>query len=438
MRCACKALFYAFLADVGTMCVTARNDLKVEKKAAMGRIMDSIGELLQTHGQADIKVLSNLRALASQVPSGMINPASDWTPPGSGVTETTNDILVNVIKQIELTVESTISNGHKDTQDAINEAMTAFEVTSDRTVSKKKIADAADTAWFNCIRQERSMLVDHEQRVTDEASSRSSAAESCQIQDDEKPFEAAPNVPAFHCDISLTGNCDSQIAEYRKLVTGILATVQKNMATEKTKYTEAATACSLAEKDAAQKQSAMTDAMTEFDNHKNICLNLHETRMVDMCSFGEDLTRKCETMSAYSELIAFVDQANGGEHSQPDREQEWMTTSKVKCMLSNLIDGIEIDALSLDACANLVDYAKDVGILDKREAEFKVHTSIDGLTCEEKVISFTGKTWETPSGASPESSQYHVADWTPRVDLTPGGDPFAFCGAAAAPLPGKQ
>jgi len=422
MRFACKALFFALLADVAPLCMTASNNLSVEKKAAMGRIMESIGELLQTHSHVDVKVLNNLRALASVTP---------------GVSETTNDIFRDVIVQIEQSVESKIITGHANTQTAIDNVMTAVEATSDEAMRKKSVADDADTAWFMCIRTERSKLADYEDATAAEASSRSSSTEPCQTQQDERPFEGRVVLPQFHCDISGTGNCKSQLADYKTAVAGLLSALQNNMATENEKYTVAAKACTEAMDDVAQKQSAMEEELSLFNAQRDACLTMHETRMMGMCSFGEDLQRKCEKVSEYKALIASTDQVDGDEHSQPDREQEWLTTSKVKCMLSNVINGIEINDASLGQCVSEVNYVRDVGDLDRKDSEFKVQTTIDRFTCQESAITFRGEMWETPSGPSPESSGYKIMPFTPEVDLSPGGDPFAFCGVAANPV-GKR
>merc|ERR1719491_1841362 len=98
-------------------------------------------------------------------------------------------------------------------------------------------------------------------------------------------------------------------------------------------------------------------------------------------------------------------------------------------MLSNVIDGIEINAASLDLCASEVNYVRDVGDLDRKDAEFKVQTTIDRFTCQESTITFRGEMWETPSGPFPESAGYKLVPFSPVFNLAPGRDPFVFCGA---------
>ena len=98
--------------------------------------------------------------------------------------------------------------------------------------------------------------------------------------------------------------------------------------------------------------------------------------MFKICSFRTSLHHKYNTASDYNTLVADIDQVNGGDRLQPDREAEWQTTQVTKCMLSEVINSGDITDLALTNCENDVNFALEVGVLDRKPTEFdKDHAS---------------------------------------------------------------
>merc|ERR1719401_3365346 len=120
------------------------------------------------------------------------------------------------------------------------------------------------------------------------------------------------------------------------------------------------------------------------------------------------------------------------EYSHPDRVAEWRTTALTKCMLSKVVDGSEIDEASLNACEQAVNFAYDVGTLDRKSQIFAELTAADKFTCSEDHIKFRGETWRVPQGEAPASSEYTTESFLPEVSLAKGTTPFGFCTTAAS------
>merc|ERR1719384_1142609 len=99
-------------------------------------------------------------------------------------------------------------------------------------------------------------------------------------------------------------------------------------------------------------------------------------------------------------------------------------------MLNQIIAGAEID---LASCRAAINFATDVGVLDRKETEFAQETTPENFTCAENTITFSGEIWEIPQGADPRSSDYVLNPYHPAVN-TAHGPPFDFCAGSG---PGK-
>jgi len=405
---ACKALLCALAADVATVSFAIRSNAGVEKSSAVSHVMDKIGSLLQTRGYS---MLSKLRI----------------TP---GATESLNDALSKVISEIGTNVESKIIQGHKQTQAAINQQVDNVKAATTKAVAQKVVADRFDGNWSSCVRNEKVLRVAIEEAEAATQSSRSGVGEPCQLQEDNKMFNAKPE-PAdlkFECDISKNGNCDSQTNNYESQVNSFLDGMRSDAAAASERWAAAKAACDAAKEDVVKKQSAANSAVEAWTSMRDECLKKHEARHLSMCLFGTDLQSKCEQVGAYSSLLGDA-KKEGGVHSNLDRIKEWKAAVVTKCMLQKIIDGGEIDAQTLEGCEGSVSFDSDVGVLDEQGTEFQEQTSPDKFTCLESKIKFTGSTWVVPDSADAASSDYFMQDYEPAVDLTGGSAPFDFCNA---------
>ena len=158
-------------------------------------------------------------------------------------------------------------------------------------------------------------------------------------------------------------------------------------------------------------------------------MHKHEPRQVAMCLFGVSLQNKCAKVAAYNTLMAQIGQVKGGEYSHPERVAEWRTTALTKCMLSKVVDGAEVNEATLNACEQSVNFAYDVGTLDRKSEAFAELTAAYKFTCSEDNIKFRGETWEVPQGEAPASSEYTTKSFLPEVSLAKGNTPIVFCKA---------
>ena len=141
--------------------------------------------------------------------------------------------------------------------------------------------------------------------------------------------------------------------------------------------------------------------------------------MFKICSFRTSLHHKYNTASDYNTLVADIDQVNGGDRLQPDREAEWQTTQVTKCMLSEVINSGDITDLALTNCENDVNFALEVGVLDRKPTEFEQDTTPYNFSCAETALTFSGEMWGVPSatGATPHSSEYKLMPYHPSGDV---------------------
>jgi len=408
MMRAWKTLLIAVTADVACLSSAARQNLKVETASSVINVMDKITGLLEAHGGNE-EVLLNLKLLASQ----RVTP---------GAKDSLNEILLKVLNDIDENVQSKIKSGHTDTQSAINQRIADLRSATTQAVDRKGDADAADNTWYNCVRAERGAKVAIEEAEKELAQSRSDTNEPCQVKEDRSPYswKSNPNSLKFYCDIAQYGNCDEQIQNYRYQIQNMAAGLRSDVAYKKQSFNEAKKRCDAAKAVVIEKQDAHSSSIAAWHSKKRECLQKHEPRQVAMCVFGATLQAKCEKVEAYKTLMSQIDQVKGGEYSHPDRVAEWRTTALTKCLLSKVVDGSDVDGYTLEACEKSVNFAEQVGELDRHSAAFAKLTSDAMFSCTEKTIKFKGEAWDVPRSESPDSSEYVVKPFEPEV-------PFSFC-----------
>jgi len=296
-------------------------------------------------------------------------------------------------------------------------------------VDRKSEADAADNAWFNCVRAEKAARVAIEEAEAALAQSRSDTNQPCQLQEDRGPYtwKADAEKLKFYCDIAQYGNCDEQIKNYRYQIGQMTAGLRSDVDYRKQRFTFAKQACDAAKADVIEKQDARDAAVSDYERQREECMRQHEPRQVAMCLFGVNLQKKCARFEAYKALMAQIDQVKGGEYSHPDRVAEWKTTALTKCLLSKVVDGAEVNQAALYECEQTVNFDGDVGKLDRQYQTFTELTAAEKFTCSEEAIKFRGEIWELPDGDAPDSSEYVTKSFLPEVSLAAGTPPFSFC-----------
>jgi len=179
-----------------------------------------------------------------------------------------------------------------------------------------------------------------------------------------------------------------------------------------------------------QAQSSLDSAESAWRTKRAACAKLAIQREKSMCAFGTQAQAKCSAEAEFTKLVAATQQIKGDADSEVDRESEWMALRSTKCMMTKAmqkgLDGAVAGA-HLDACAAEVDFNKDVGKLNTRQAELAKLSRTNA--CAKGVISFfNGQTWNIPAGSKPSSKSYNRSKFTPQLDPTSGN--FDFCSAA--------
>jgi len=417
---ALRRMFVRLVAvNAGLVSMAARSKLDGMSNAPrVSDVMSSLIATLQQRGSGDAEMSQLLSMIA--------------TP---GATDSLNDALQTAISEIEGSVEPMIKSAHEETQQAIDERISALESSTGKAVERKQTANTEDDEWFNCVRDEKAKKEAVEDAETALQNSRNSETVACQLQEDRKDFSwKSSEVFEFSCNFASDGTCDSQLATFESQMNDMLSGLRSELDESVRLYEEAAAGCEQAKADTVAKQNAREGADTAWEAQREVCFGKHESREVSMCLFGEELQRKCGEVTAYDDLLAQVDKVNGGVHSHADRVSEWTTMRSVTCQLRLIMNGAALDQAAIDNCKASVNYDSDVGTLRRREDERAALTTADQFTCAETSIAFRGETWEIGGEPTPSSSDYVVVDWTPAVSLSELSPAFDFCQAEG---PGK-
>jgi len=412
---ASKTLLCVLAADV---CLASR------QTGTVTNVIDSIDSLLSidsANRAVHSQVMSNLRLLASNT---------------TGVSTSLKTALQNMITSIENDVEQKIKDSFAGLQSAIEDKLTHLGNADGIKTGFKTKADTADTDWFTCVRQEKSLRSDIEDVQAKLEQSRTNQEEPCQTQSDLMHFEAAPTLSGFTCDISVNGNCNQQVENFGIQANDMLKGVKADLSKTQERYTTAANACDAAKNDETRKQSLKDETQNTYRKKRADCVDLHEARQLDMCSYGTSLQQTCTESKQYVDLIAEVDAVNGGEHSLSDMQQEFRTTSITKCICNKVIEGLNVDAATVEACYNPEMFESEVGKLDKKETEYETLIGDGQGICHgtDTSITFTGQTFNVPAGEYPPSKDYTLSPFNPDISVSEGSSPFSWC---RGPTPGK-
>merc|ERR1719189_1868237 len=134
--------------------------------------------------------------------------ASEQITPG--MRPALNQALNKVVEEIQSIVDQKIKEDHKNTQTAIDGKV---QIVGQRTQVAKEhhqTAKQKDEAWFACVAQEQSMLVEVEKAEQDLKDSRSATEEPCQREQDLSDFSYDADVSAFefHCNMAQDRRCN--------------------------------------------------------------------------------------------------------------------------------------------------------------------------------------------------------------------------------------
>lgn len=382
------------------------------------QFIHTVGVLLEKHragelNDAQINLTEAVRSLAAATPGCKPKEA-----------------LSSVVNEIKSEVDPKIKAGHGATQASINEAADALSTSASNALRYKTNADNADDEWFNCVRREKALLLDVEQRKQKVKIGRLNEAEPCQQAEDMKTYSFNMNQKLdFECDIAQYGNCNHQLSNYENQIKYMIASVKSDVKEKEAVYSQAESACEAARADVVQKQSAHDDALKAWRDQRGDCRRMDAQREEAMCLFGSAMQRKCALdLPAYRRLIEQVD-STGNVDSHSDRLQEWKTAHVTKCILTTAMNGKELDDAALTGCVESANYDAHVGKLKKQTQFVESLLTPQKFTCDDQqAITFRGKAWEVPEKEDLASSDYVLVDsFTPTLSTGGGNVPFEFC-----------
>jgi len=412
--------------------LAVRQGLKVDRSGTLSTVVEQITALIQAQGKSAVqsKATENIRMLAAITP---------------GANGNLTDALTKVIAEIEKNVDEKIKAAFNETHRKVSESIHDIDTATNSALKKKSDADAADRTWFECmVVQERSRAW-IETNLTAEKEATALIANPCNSKEASKQFDSDPGEGdwSFACDFT-EGTCNANVEAFEARVEGMLKKLTEDSNQASKVWNLHKTGCDTAVQNAGKATAARIAALKKWQAQTELCQDRHETRQLDMCSFGTALQHKCSKVGAYKVLIKQVGSVEGGEYSEADRKKEWETTHVTKCMLRKIIAGGDLDVMTLENCASAVDadYAGSVGTFDRQEDAFSKLTSATSFTCEEESITFIGKTWDPPipQEDEPVAPAYTVVTpYSEPINLqNEDSFPFAFCAGAVRPRGGKD
>jgi len=399
--------------------------------ASAVHVVDKIGSLLQAlqdKSQSKVRRTMHDVHLTTQRVSEGITPESK---------ESLNTLIEKVVDAIKLKVDVKIKIDHKNTQDEIDKRLLSVQKYGTYALIKHRSAVDADKKLFVCIGDERELLAVSEELEKTAADSRSNANEACQLAQD-TTFERLATEDqlerlAFQCDSSVGDRCDHAKTAFGDAVDKFLEDLEGAVDGAEATHASAKTACSDANDDTIKKQSAMSDAYNLYNDKAEECQQLIEPRDEAICLFGLKLQQKCKGVTKFEKLMDNIDETDGGDFSHPDRVEQWRASQVTQCMLEQVMIDFQINSDTMTACNKKVNFDGDVGLLNRKAAEFAITTSTENFSCKEEMtkIKFFGQRWVKPEMFWGEdeikTDDYERQLWEPEVDVTKQ-EAFSFCG----------
>jgi len=408
---------------VGSLALSLGEVISVRQRVETGsaaHAVQAISALLQERNMGHEELLHQI----SEYATAAVTP---------GAADSYGKSFKVVANDIETQIEKKITEGQAATQGKLESRFKAVQDANAAANSAKTTAVSNDKSWFECAVDEQAKRQAAEAAEKSHEDSRNNENEACQLQQDNKGFSLDANGKYkldFECDHSADGNCAAALKAYQAVLQKMSTDAEAALKSKSTHYNGLKATCDTSKQEQVQAQSSLDSAESAWSTKRAACAKLSNQREMSMCAFGAQAQAKCSAEAEFTKLVAATQQVKGDADSEVDRESEWMASRSTKCMMTKAmqkgLDGAVAGA-DLDACAAEVDFNKDVGKLNTRQAELAKLSRMNA--CANGVISFfNGQTWNIPAGAKPPSKAYTRSKFTPQLDPTSGN--FDFCSAA--------
>lgn len=350
-----------------------------------------------------------------------------------GPSNNMQDVFKDLQQMLRDDVESRIVQDHQDTQKAIDAAVEAANASSVRVTQTKAVGDSGNRNWAQCIADEKKVLEAHEKATSELPALIGTMNVTCAKQESLAVIRLFPEtVLSFNCKFSTSEVCGPELKSFQPEVDAVKTDVRSQTDSAVNSYVEAKRQCEAATQAHDAKVKQISDLGAQWRDHRRSCHAKRASRETSICAFGVRYQEKCAALSHYQSLDAAIDASPGNEYSHPDREQEWQVTQLAKCLVGKFADGSEMVESDLTGCQKAVNFATDVGVLNKKKEAIAAFRTSFSCSASSETISFAGGTWEipphAPDGNVPASADYKfVAEYSIQASLSPGGEPFPFC-----------
>jgi len=402
----------------------------VESSSALS-VVDEIGKMMR---RQHLDQHAEIRKISESIEA---TPGSD---------EQYSQSLKSLVAKIEAEVESKIKTAQKVGQAKVDSRVLAIREAKTAADAQKKEADDRNTAWVQCVADEKVAKQAAEDAQASLAAAMGAQAKACKLQQANRGFKWGAAQDAytlsFNCDNSVDGSCQSGLLGYQKdPLEKMLADAKQAMQANRERYTALKAECDAQTQATADAKAAKAAADKAFAGKELACEAMSVLERHAICGYGKKLQAQCVTEIQYGEFIQATQMKSveypnwhplkyilsPSEDSEADRIDEWDTTAQTKCMLQASVQkgsGTSLASEDVTACENKVDFATQVGRLDNKSAELN---KLGASSCKsnQKISFGEGQAWEVAEGAP--AAQYHLKPYALTLDHTDGDAPFDVC-----------
>lgn len=314
-----------------------------------------------------------------------------------------------------------IESAHNDTDLSIADAVKMVSDAASVELDDRSAATKADGVWVQCKKDEQSLRLDYDNKVTDYDNKKEIETKDCTY---ETMTGGQISAVGYECSFKdMEERCISKFqasnASVQKDMAALLAKINKDVAI----YDANVAACKKATQDALAAMQARDKALSVWNQKRSLCLKANQALNKAACTLQRASENKCAKVGEYQKLIDETKVVNGTGNSDVDRRAEFAAITAAECALEAVKTGTETTA-----CAVEKDFDRAIGTLNLQTAVVEGYQSIEKSywACSNpQPVRLSGKTW-TVSLPVQSASDYREIPKT--WDMTQA------CTAAAKPV----
>lgn len=323
------------------------------------------------------------------------------------------DMLVLLVQQLK--AAEGFQESLAEAQKQINESVKEVHTFHEHVKQTKSDADVSDEELVSCVQSEVDLLKQLKACEDDMKKHNGTDSEECRKKEDARPFE-----------VNLTGSCDLGNKDCAAMLSKIqedLRAAEAILATRKRQFSDLEAACNTTIAKEKQLKEECSNKSASLAEKVQDCISDERTADLAKCSYGSGAQELCDAFKRYQASVYDMKKSN------TKRQQTFATLETLECILKSFQKSGKLTDAANKECADKVDYAKQVGILNTMEDKIDNCTEV----CSSSTASFSGFTWQIPSprGVKASPEDYIKSADAPAITLTPlGSSPFAECSSS--------